>query len=608
MSPTSLIARASLAVLVLLGSAPLKGAPAATTHGDLVALFRSWREFQKPRRVDGVPDYSAPAMAAQQRELATYQARLKALDPAAWPVPQQVDWQIVRAEMSGLDFDHRVLRPWANNPAFYVTVFWERSDQPAREGPFADGAVELWSLAFPLSSKDAATAEAGLKAIPGLMKQAESNLVGNGRDLWVYGAKALRAQSDDLAKLSTRLAEKGAPSYPSLLAAASHAKAATESLAAWVEAKVPTKTGSSAIGVANYDWYLKHVQLLPHTWQDEVTLMERELARSLAMLALEEHRNAKLPPQMPIASAEEHARRFPQAVSQYMAFLKDHDVMSLPPYLEPALLAEIGSFKPGPWEFFTEVDFRDPMVLRTHGYHWFDLARMEREPHPDPIRRGALLYNIFDTRTEGHATGWEEMMLQAGMFDARPRSRELVYILLAERAARALGALRMISGEATLEQASVFASAHTPRGLVEPEGRARALGAAPLPPAAGLRDVVRHRKDPAGEAPGRTPGTARRRLQLQAVHGRVQRRRADPRLPAAMGAHGTDAGRRAPDARRAVSPPASVGSAARCADWLVAPSRIHVRGQKIGLQNVGWGWFFACSGVPSRTGRSRSYS
>ena len=56
---------------------------------------------------------------------------------------------------------------------------------------------------------------------------------------------------------------------------------------------------------------------------------------------------------------------------------------------------------------------------------------MEADPHPSPIRRVPLLYNIFNTRTEGHATGWEELMLQAGMFDARPRARELVYILLA---------------------------------------------------------------------------------------------------------------------------------------------------------------------------------
>ena len=39
------------------------------------------------------------------------------------------------------------------------------------------------------------------------------------------------------------------------------------------------------------------MQLVPFTWQDEVTLMETELARAGAMLALEEGKNAKLPPQ-----------------------------------------------------------------------------------------------------------------------------------------------------------------------------------------------------------------------------------------------------------------------------------------------------------------------
>jgi hypothetical protein len=65
-------------------------------------------------------------------------------------------WHLVRAEMNGLDFDHRVLRPWASNPAFYVTVFPSQSDQPAREGHQAFGAVELWSYRYPLSADDAA--------------------------------------------------------------------------------------------------------------------------------------------------------------------------------------------------------------------------------------------------------------------------------------------------------------------------------------------------------------------------------------------------------------------------------------------------------------------
>jgi uncharacterized protein (DUF885 family) len=56
------------------------------------------------------------------------------------------------------------------------------------------------------------------------------------------------------------------------------------------------------------------------------------------------------------------------------------------------------------------------------------------------------------------------------MFDARPRTRELIYVLLAERAARALGDLRMHSNEYTLEQAAEFASANTPRGWLSLDG------------------------------------------------------------------------------------------------------------------------------------------
>jgi hypothetical protein len=198
--------------------------------------------------------------------------------------------------------------------------------------------------------------------------------------------------------------------------------------------------------------------------------MRRELARARASLALEEQRNRRLPPLAPVASAEEHARRFPAAVDAYVAFLRDRDVLTVRPWMLPALRERTGRFRPGPREFFAEVDYRDPVVMRTHGYHWIDLARMANEPHPDPIRRGALLYNIFVTRTEGHATGWEEMMLHAGLFDDRPRARELVWVLLAQRAARALGDLMMHANLRTLDEAALAAAADTPRGWLRPDG------------------------------------------------------------------------------------------------------------------------------------------
>jgi uncharacterized protein DUF885 len=456
-APTYLLLAASLCM----GCGPRDSTaslPRPTRYADLVTFFTDWRGFQRPKLVEGIPDYTAAAMAAQKSELADWQRRLAAFDTTGWSIPQQVDYHLVRAELNGLDFDHRVLEPWARNPGFYVTVFTDQSDQPAREGPFAYGAVELWKYPLPLEPSALAQLEPGIRAIPVLLAQARHNLTGNAADLWTWGTKALAQQSADLAQLASQLP------------AASAAKAATDSLVAWLQAEAPGKTGPSGIGVANYDWYLKHVQLVPYTWQDEVTLMQRELARAMTSLALEEHANARLPELKPIAGAAEYERRFNAGVTEYLRFLKQHDLLTIRDDMEPALRARLGTFSPGPREFFGEVDYRDPEVMRTHGYHWFDLARLEHDPPASPMRRVPLLYNIFNTRTEGHATGWEELMLQAGMFNARPRSRELIYVLLAERAARALGDLRMHANRYTLEQAAAFTSANTPRGWLSLQG------------------------------------------------------------------------------------------------------------------------------------------
>jgi hypothetical protein len=225
------------------------------------------------------------------------------------------------------------------------------------------------------------------------------------------------------------------------------------------------------VGIENYDWYLANVQLLPYTWAGELTLAQRELERATAALALEEHRNRGLPQPAPVASAEEHQRRFSDAVTEYMAFLAQREILGVRPDMDAALRARVGQYTPTrPLEFFTEVDYRDPVLLRTHGYHWFDLARMQHQPHPSPIRRGPLLYNIFDSRSEGLATAMEELMMQAGLCDSRPRSRELVYILLAQRAARAIGDLRMHANQWSIEQAARFASSNTPRGWLRLDG------------------------------------------------------------------------------------------------------------------------------------------
>jgi hypothetical protein len=442
--------------------------PGSARYADLVALFEEWRGFERPEFVEGVPDYSAGAMAAQHDELAAYQRRLAAFDTTGWSVAQQVDYHLVRAEINGLDFYHRVLRPWARIPAFYTMIFPSRSDVPGHEGPVIHGWIDLWTYEYPLSSDAAAELAARLGTIPQLLEQARSNLVEDTRDLWVAGIRNMTGQSADLTALATHVAGTNAE----LEAAIERARGATDEFRAWLEGEAPSKTGPSGVGIENYNWYLKNVHLIPTTWEEEVTIMRRELARSHASLRLEEHRNRALPELRRVASAEEYDRVFNAAVTEYMAFLRDGEIVSVRDYMDAAMRARIGRFTPsdGLRGFFSEVSYRDAVTMRTHSHHWIELATMDFEPHASPIRRVPSLYNIFDGRSEGFATGMEEMMMHAGLFDSKPRARELIWILLAQRAARALGGLMMHANEWTMEEAVQFASEWTPRGWLPEDG------------------------------------------------------------------------------------------------------------------------------------------
>lgn len=458
------------AVLLLVASCAPAGVPAGEagrSYEDLVSFFDDWREFQHPRLINGVPDYSASAMAEQHRELANYQRRLAAFDTTGWSVAQHVDYHIVRAEMNGLDFDHRVLRPWSRMPSFYNMVFLSQSDVPAHEGPVVHGWVDFWTYEFPLSAEDAAELTARVGTIPALLDQAKGNLVEDARDLWMAGIRSMSAQAAGLNTLANRISG----THADLLAAIENARVATDEFREWLEQQAPSKTGPSGVGIDNYNWYLKQVHLVPYTWEEMMTVMQRELARSFASLKLEENHNRNLPELSLVSGAAEYDRRFNAAVTEYMAFLRDNEIVEMKDYMDRALRERIGRFSPadGLRGFFSEVSYREPIIMRTHDYHWIELARMANEPHPSPIRRVPLLYNIWDSRAEGIATGMEEWMMLAGFLDRRPRARELIYILIAQRAARAISGLRLHSNEYTMEQAVEFASEWTPRGWMPRE-------------------------------------------------------------------------------------------------------------------------------------------
>lgn len=441
-------------------SAAQKGGPQGT-YADLVALFSDWRAFEQPAMRDGAPDYTAETLARKQAQLKAYQARLRAIRPDDWPIEQQVDYHLVRAEMNGLDFALRVLKPWERDPAFYASIRTEQSDTPAHEGPTHHALIELWMYPFPLTPSAEAKLTAELQTIPPLLSQARVNLVGNARDLWMAGIGTIERQLVDLMALEERTTEKSVE----LKRAIQAAHRATAEFFGWLEKEAPSKTGPSGIGKENYTWSLRNVHLVPLSWEEEVTLLQRELARTHASLRLEEHRNRGLPPMPVISSPHEYRRRANEAVTQYMAFLESRQILPIRDYMDPAMRQHIGEYVPEETRnFFAMAAHREPMTLFTHFYHWWDLAQMREEPHASPIRRGPLLFNIWDSRAEGMATAMEEMMLHAGLYDDLPRAREIVWIMLAQRAARGLGSLFAHANQFTMKQAADFHVEWTPRG------------------------------------------------------------------------------------------------------------------------------------------------
>ena len=455
---TGLVVTASLLV-----AAP---ANAAGTYDDLVSLFREWQALEKPALRDGAPDYTHAALERRATGLKSLQSRLAALDAATWPREQRIDYELVRAQMNGLEFDLRMLQPWTRDPAFYQSVWTEKSDTPEHEGPAHHDLVELWTYSFPLSRADEKKLARELLVVPPLLAQARGNLTGNARDLWLTGTGTMQLQVESLDDLAAKTKNAG----PELRRSIAAARSATVEFVAWLQAQAPSKTGPSGVGKEAYNWSLQHVHLVPLTWDAEVTLLQRELARAHASLRLEEQRNRGLPPLQPISSPEEWNLRANAAVTKYVDFLRAKEILTVQDYLDPALRERIGPYAPlETRNFFGIASHYEPITLFAHFQHWFDHAWLKNAPNPSVIRREAWLNNVWDSRAEGTATAMEEIILHAGYYDDNPRAREIVWIMLAQRCARGLASLYAHANLFDLQQAKAFQVEWTPRGWMRPD-------------------------------------------------------------------------------------------------------------------------------------------
>jgi uncharacterized protein (DUF885 family) len=115
--------------------------------------------------------------------------------------------------------------------------------------------------------------------------------------------------------------------------------------------------------------------------------------------------------------------------------------------------------------FFREAEDRDPRSLRAHNLpgHIFDTQYRKRDKRP--LRGGDRLGFIDSSRLEGWAFYLEEMLLQAGWLDTRPKAREIHYVLQANRAARLRAELLAHSNDWTFDQSLGWLTSRTPKWM-----------------------------------------------------------------------------------------------------------------------------------------------
>ncbi len=429
----------------------------STNYDSLISLFKEFRDFQQPESIDGVPDFSVDAMDDKYRNLQAYQNRLNAIDPTGWIIPQKSDYLLVRAEMNGYEFQHRVLRPWSIDPGYYNDVISRYS----RSGN------------LPLQGSILSEMQNQLQIVPAILEQAKANLNNFSEIAGDLGTLAVLSLGDTKIAFES-LADKLSEHNPELVSNVETVLVAIDDYIHWIEANKSKMTARAGVGKENYNWLLKNVYLFPYTWEDVRTIVELEDNRVRTFQRLEENRNRNVSPLIPNRSQKEYRDGIYEAVAHIMNFLDEEEIFSLdninvPDRYYDSRIDGKGYGLDKPWpekqDYFFNFSHREAVMENTHELvgHLFDEMRSGNDDRP--IRGGRRPYKIGTARGEGFAFALEELLMHAGYLDGRnAHGREIAYEQAAFRTVRALSDIHMHSGDWSYADATQFCIDNAPHG------------------------------------------------------------------------------------------------------------------------------------------------
>jgi hypothetical protein len=466
--------------------APAADDPGAALIQPLAADFFEWRRRQQPAGGDDIPrverpegwqpDWSAAALDRYRQQYREYLRAVEQLDTTGWAVPSRVDRRLLRAAIQRVFWELELLESTHRNPLFYI-------DQTLGT------LFELLLISSPVDDARARNLVLRLEAIPATLAAARTNLDRPVRPFAEAAIDSLRDVRDRLARLEAAL-RPAVPDalQPRLAAAVAAAAAALTDYSTWLQSNLGAMQTAFAIGPYAYQWFLANVALLPYSAEEVLAQGRQAWNGAVAGEEIERNRNRDEPELQLFDSAERQVQAAAVREQEVRAFLEARELMTvpdwlmhyrlgpLPPHLEP--LAFLGvtddltsatrldedaySYIRAPsteLPYFALSSAQDPRPLLIHEGvpgHYFQLALSWA--HPDPIRRRYIDSSV----NEGIAFYVEELMLQSGLFDFSPKSREIIYNFMRLRALRVEIDVRLALGDFNIEQAAEYLARAVP--------------------------------------------------------------------------------------------------------------------------------------------------
>ncbi len=464
----------------------LLGNASATTESldKLANDFWAWRAKYAPftgddvNRIDrpGVTrDWSRASIDKQRKDLAEFEGGWKKLDPTAWPIPQQVDYRLIGSALARVRWELDINPRWKRDPNFYIAQT-------------LTAVVEALTVPGPYDAGRSREILTRLENIPSILQQGADNLDKPPAPFATVAIQTLENIRPRLRQMANALLKSTTLKEPELTSATDRAADALEKFRQELQQKLPSLPNKTALGRDAYVFFLKNVALMPYSPEELLAMGRQEWNRAVAFEAFEKNRNKNVPPLKFAGNIGDWIKDAAQKELQIRKFLEERAILTVPSWLQhytlrtmPEYLRALQGFgemddftspsrlnenciryatePSGKLGYFWEATAEDPRPITVHEGipgHYFQLCLSWK--HEDPIRR-----HYYDSgANEGIGFYAEEMMLQSGLFDDSPHTREIIYNFMRLRALRVEVDVKLALGEFTLEQAAKYLQEKVP--------------------------------------------------------------------------------------------------------------------------------------------------